>query len=162
MAIGLRQSSARDGLTATVEDDGGRLVLRMVSEGRIFGGNYSVEISPEEPVLPATTGLVGRPRGRIRLQGMTYRPRGNDAGAADLARRLERDERLNAALAAVHFDRVRVEPDGRPVIRHIGGCVVWILFPPLVRIVPLVPEQARAVVEAMDAFAAAGRSAPNY
>jgi hypothetical protein len=30
------------------------------------------------------------------------------------------------------------------------------LFPPLVRPVPLVPEQAKATVEALEAFAAAG------
>ena len=53
----------------------------------------------------------------------------------------------------MHFERIRVEPDGRPVIRHMGGSVVWMLFPPLVRPVPLIAEQRRAAVEALEAFA---------
>ena len=52
----------------------------------------------------------------------------------------------------MHFERIRVEPDGRPVIRHMGGSVVWMLIPPLARGVPLVPEQARASVDALRAF----------
>jgi len=38
----------------------------------------------------------------------------------------------------------------------MGGSVVWILFPPLVRTIPLVDEQARATLRALDAFARAG------
>jgi hypothetical protein len=57
----------------------------------------------------------------------------------------------------VHFERIRVEPDGRPVIRHFGGSVVWVLFPPLVKRVPFVPEQVEATLAALGAFAAAGR-----
>jgi hypothetical protein len=72
-----------------------------------------------------------------------------------LAGKLESDEALQAALRKVHFEAVRVEPDGRPVIRHLGGSVVWVLFPPLVRTVPLVPEQAEAVARALAAFTAA-------
>jgi hypothetical protein len=56
----------------------------------------------------------------------------------------------------VHFEAIRIEPDGRAVIRHMGGSVVWMLFPPLVRPVPLVDEQARATLEALDAFARVG------
>jgi hypothetical protein len=52
---------------------------------------------------------------------------------------------------------VRVEPDGSPVIRHMGGSVVWMLFPPLVRPIPLVEEQARETLGALEAFAAVGR-----
>jgi hypothetical protein len=105
--------------------------------------------------LPPSRGLTGRPRGLVRLGGVDFRPRsGDDAGRA-LAGRLESDEALQRALAAVHFDRIRVEPDGRPVIRQLGGSVVWMLFPPLVRPVPLVPEQRQATVTALAAFAAA-------
>ena len=50
-----------------------------------------------------------------------------------------------------------MEPDGRPVIRHLGGSVVWVLFPPLVKRVPLVPEQIEATLAALEAFAVAGR-----
>ena len=46
-----------------------------------------------------------------------------------------------------------MEPDGRPVIRHLGGSVVWVLFPPLVKRVPLVPEQVNATLAALEAFA---------
>jgi hypothetical protein len=38
------------------------------------------------------------------------------------------------------------------VIRHMGGSVVWMLFPPLVRPVPLTVPQARATVKALEAF----------
>ena len=65
--------------------------------------------------------------------------------------------RLADRLSAVHFEAIRVEPDGRPVIRHLGGSVVWILFPPLVRRIPFVDEQARATVEALRAFGAVTR-----
>jgi Protein of unknown function (DUF3156) len=70
---------------------------------------------------------------------------------------LQRDQRLRRALAEVDFERIEVEPGGRPAIRHLGGSVVWVLFPPLVRPVPLVDEQARAAAAALEAFAAAGR-----
>ena len=50
-----------------------------------------------------------------------------------------------------------VEPDGRPVIRHMGGSVVWVLFPPLVRDTPLPDGQPEAMVRALDEFARAGR-----
>jgi hypothetical protein len=40
----------------------------------------------------------------------------------------------------------------------MGGSVVWVLFPPFVRAVPLVPEQAEATVAALDAFAEAGKT----
>jgi hypothetical protein len=35
--------------------------------------------------------------------------------------------------------------------------VVWVLFPPLIRRIPLVPEQVSATLAAIEAFAAAGR-----
>ena len=74
-----------------------------------------------------------------------------------LAERLAGDHELGERLAAVHFERIRIEPDGRPVIRHLGGSLVWIAFPPLVKAIPLVPEQVRATIAALGAFAAAGR-----
>jgi hypothetical protein len=37
----------------------------------------------------------------------------------------------------------------------MGGSVVWVLFPPLVRQIPLIPEQVEATLAALDAFAAA-------
>jgi hypothetical protein len=37
----------------------------------------------------------------------------------------------------------------------MGGSIVWMLFPPLVRPVPLIAEQAKATAEALEAFAAA-------
>jgi Protein of unknown function (DUF3156) len=152
------------GVTATgdferrLERDGGPAVrLGMTSAGRIFGGHWALEIANADPVLPRTGGLRGRPRGSVRLRGVAFRPRGGDAEGVRLAHRLEQDEALQRSLALVHFERIRVEPDGRAVIRHMGGSVVWILFPPFVRCVPLVPEQARAAVEALEAFARAAR-----
>ena len=132
------------------------LRLRMVPEGRIFGGSFSLEVATAEPVLPRTRGLSARGRGAIRLRRVGFRARGGDEDGARLAARLEAAEPLQRALAAVHFERIRVEPDGRPVIRHMGGSVVWLLFPPFVRPVPLPPEQVDAVGAALGAFARSG------
>jgi hypothetical protein len=131
--------------------------VRMRGRGRIFGGAYALEVATADPVLPSSRGLVARGRGVVRLRRVAFRARRGDEAGAALARRLDDDGALQEALAAVHFERVRVDPDGSPVIRHMGGSVVWVLFPPLVRPVPLVEEQARAIAAALAAFAAAGR-----
>ena len=131
--------------------------LQLTRDGRIFGGNYGLELSTEEPVLPPTRGLSARGKGVVKMQGVRFRAKRGDAAGAQLAERLGSDARLGELLSRVHFERIRVDPDGRPVIRHLGGSVVWILFPPLVRRVPLVPEQIDATLAALDAFAAADR-----
>jgi len=131
--------------------------LELTQDGRIFGGNYGLELSTEEPVLPPTRGLSARGKGVVRLRGVRFRARGGDPAGKRLAERLGSDARLAERLGRVHFESIRVDPDGRPVIRHLGGSVVWILFPPLVRRVPLVPDQVDATLTALDAFAAAGR-----
>lgn len=130
--------------------------LEMTSEGRILGGNYALEISTDEPVLPPTRGLSVRARGIVQKRGLRLRARRGDPAGRELAERLGADDRLAELLGRVHFERVRIEPDGRPVIRHLGASVVWVLFPPLVRRIPFVAEQADATLEALAAFAAAG------
>jgi hypothetical protein len=82
--------------------------------------------------------------------------RGDDETAPRIAAALTGDSELGAALGRVHFERITIEPDGRPVIRHLGGSVVWLLFPPMVRGTPLPPDQPRELVRALDAFARAG------
>ena len=96
------------------------------------------------------------------MQGVRFRAKRGDAAGAKLAERLGSDARLGELLGRVHFERIRVEPDGRPVIRHMGGSVVWVLFPPLVKRVPLVPEQVDATLAALEGFRAAfpRRSSP--
>jgi hypothetical protein len=139
--------------------EGGRdLVLRLRSEGRIFGGNWGLELSPVEPLLPPTgRGLAARGRGALKMQGVKFRARrGDDEAAPRMAAALTGDPELGDALGRVHFERVTVEPDGRPVIRHLGGSVVWMLFPPVVRATPLPEDQPRELVRALDAFARAG------
>ena len=131
--------------------------VHMRGRGRVFGGAYALEVATTQPVLPRTSGLNARGRGFVRLQRITFRARRGDEAGAALAQRLEAADELQAALGKVHFERIRVEPEGRPVIRHMGGSVVWVLFPPIVRPVPLVEEQARATVIALGAFAAAAR-----
>jgi hypothetical protein len=131
--------------------------LRLTRDGRIFGGNYGLELSTEEPVLPPTRGLSARGKGLVKLQGVRFRAKRGDGAGAQLAERLGSDAHLAELLGRVHFERIRVEPDGRPVIRHLGGSVVWVLFPPLVKRVPFVPEQVEATLAALGAFAAAGR-----
>ena len=127
------------------------LRLRLAGEGRIFGGNWGLEIATAEPVLPPSKGLRARGQGVVKMRGVKFR------GDRELAERLSADERLAAALEQVHFERVTVEPDGRPVIRHMGGSVVWILFPPVVRTTPLPKGQPQAAVRALREFARVGR-----
>lgn len=147
-------------LAARLTHESGRppLTIRLVERGRIFGGTIALEVATAEPALPATAGVLeGRGRGLVRLHGIAFRARRGDARTRELAAQLTADRALGDALAAVHFERIRVDRDGRAVIRHIGGSIVWTLIPPLVRPVPLVPEQARATADALAAFAAAGR-----
>ena len=149
-------TEGRQGLVATfVTGDERRIRARMAGQGRIFGGTYALELSTADPVLPATEGLRSRARGFVRHGGVTFRARPRDEQGKRLAATLDGDEGLQNALGRVHFDQVRVEPDGTPVIRHMGGSVVWMLFPPLVRPIPLVEDQARKTLEALRAFAAA-------
>ena len=151
---GYRRAGRDGAFEARLERPGRQpLRLRMAQDGRIFGGSYALEVAPAEPVLPATEGVSARGRGVVRLSRVAFRPRRGDPEGDRLARRLEADADLQRALAEVHFEQVRVDPDGRPVIRHMGGSVVWALFPPLVRPVPLVPEQARATADALERFA---------
>jgi hypothetical protein len=94
------------------------------------------------------------------MQAVKFRTRGRDDGAAaSLAAKLSDDTDLGEALARVHFERLSVEPDGRPVIRHMGGSVVWVVFPPIIRASPLPPGQPAEIVRALEEFAAAGERA---
>jgi Protein of unknown function (DUF3156) len=157
--LGYREKEEREELAARLEPvTPGRpaLVLRMARQGRIFGGAYALEIASAEPLLPATAGLGARGRGVVRMSRVSFRARRGDAAGARLAARLGSDRQLFEAFRELHFERLRVEPDGRPVIRHMGGSVVWILFPPLVNSVPLVDAQATAAVAALEAFARLG------
>jgi hypothetical protein len=86
------------------------------------------------------------------MTAVRFRARSGDAAGAALATALGEDLALREALTAVHFESVRVTPDGRPVIRHLGGSLVWVLLPPVTRATPLVPEQARAAAAALEAF----------
>jgi len=45
------------------------------------------------------------------------------------------------------------------VIRHMGGSIVWVMFPPIVRATPLPPGQPEAIVAALEAFTRAGERA---
>lgn len=133
------------------------LALRLTPEGRVFGGNWGLELTTVEPVLPATSsGLSARGRGVVRMQGVKFRAHHGDEEGSRLAAALSADAELGEALSAVHFERLAVEPDGRPVIRHMGGSVVWLLFPPVARTTPLPAGQTEAMVKALDAFAQAG------
>jgi Protein of unknown function (DUF3156) len=146
-------------LEARVRSPAGGVPLRLelTPDGRIFGGSYGLELSTREPVLPPTRGLSARGKGVMKMQGVRFRAKRRDEAGKRLAEQLGGDARLNELLGEVHFERIRVEPDGRPVIRHMGGSVVWVLFPPLVKRVPLVPDQVEATLAALEAFAAAGR-----
>ncbi len=150
----------RQPLEARLDGNDGRTAirLRMAPQGRFFGGTFALELATADAVLAPTRGVRGRGRGVVALRGIRFRARPGDAAGASLARRLEEDRELGETLSRVHFEGIRVDPDGTPVIRHMGGSLVWVLFPPLVRPVPLVEEQARASVDALEAFARAGPS----
>ena len=152
--LGYRPLERRSPFEATLRAPGDApdLLLRLHRQGRFFGGNWALEVATADPVLPPSRGLSARGRGVVRMRGVRFR--GDDR----LAPALSADEGLGEALARVHFERVAVEPEGRPVIRHMGGSLVWVLFPPLVRATPLPPDQARETVAALDAFARAGAS----
>jgi len=149
-------------LAVRLRSSGGKRALRleMSREGKVFGGNYALELSTAEPVLPATRGLTARAKGVVQMRGVAFRARRGDETGGRIAAGLGGDARLAEALGRVHFERIRVEQDGRPVIRHLGGSVVWILFPPLVKRIPFVPEQVQATLAAFEAFAAAGKAGP--
>ena len=130
----------------------------MLPEGRFFGGTWALEVSTAEPVLPATPlGLTARGRGVVRRRGVSFKANGADPADRRLAELLSADERLAEALGRVDFETLAVRPDGRPAIRHLGGSVVWVLLPPIVRETPLPRGQAEAMTHALDVFAAAGQ-----
>jgi hypothetical protein len=139
----------------------GRVVVRLTRVGRIFGGNWGMEVTTDEPVLPQTdSGLVARGRGVFKQQGVRFRPRRRgDDKAARLGEALSANGALGDALGRVHFERIWVRRDGRPVIRHLGGSVVWVAFPPIVRATPLPDGQAQEILRALDALRTAGREA---
>ena len=160
-ALGYREAVRPDALRARLVADGRpdvRIELR-ASGGRVFGGTFAMEVATADPVLPRTNGLQARGRGVVRLQTIRFRARGDDQAGRRVADRLERDAHLIDALSKIHFEQVRVEPDGRVVIRHMGGSLVWLLFPPMARPVPIVPEQVRAIVGALEEFVRAGAGA---
>ncbi len=155
-----------------VDERAGRLEARMArprgglaiavalrNRGGVFGGSWGLEVSSADAVLPPTArGLSARGRGAVRLRGVSFRSRARgDAAAGAVAAALSEDADLAAALGRVHFEEISVTPDGRPVIRHLGGSVVWVLVPPVVRPTPLPPDQGRENVAALDAFTAAGQ-----
>jgi len=156
-AHGYRQTARSGPLEARLEADGRpalRLSMRSVG-GRVFGGTFALEVATADALFPRTRGVTARGRGVVRLRTIEFRGRSRDKEGDALARRLGEDERLVHAIADVHFERIRIDPDGRPALRHMGGSLVWFLFPPMTRPVPLVPAQVHATVRAMEAFAAA-------
>lgn len=134
------------------------LTLRLVTEGKVFGGTYGLEIASAEPLFARTRGVSAHGKGAVRMQGIAFRGRRSDEAGRRLAAGLEADADLARQLSKVHFERIRIDADGRPVIRHMGGSLVWILFPPLIRRIPLIDEQVRATILAFEAFARASEA----
>jgi len=155
---GYEGSGRRGELHAGLSGPEPALRLQLVpTGGRVFGGAFALEVSSAEPVLPGTAGLRAKGRGVVRTQGIDFRARRDDPAGTALAGALSTDASLIRALGAVHFEQIRVEADGRAVIRHMGGSLVWLLFPPMTRPIAISDEQVRATADAIRAFAAAGR-----
>ena len=157
--LGYREVGRRGPLEARLVADGRpalRLALRPTG-GRVFGGTFALEVATDGPVLPRTRGISARGIGVVRLRGIAFRARSGDEEGRRLAERLTSDHLLTQALSGVHFEQIRVDSDGRAVIRHMGGSLVWLLFPPLARPVPIVLEQIEATVSALEAFSGGGR-----
>ena len=62
--------------------------------------------------------VSARGKGVVKMQGVRWAKRGDGRPVGE---QLGADVRLGELLGRVHFERIRVEPDGRPVIRHLGG-----------------------------------------
>ncbi len=157
-ALGYRKVARRGDLGARLEAEG-RETLRLSlvpTGGRIFGGAFAMEVSTARRVFPETAGVNAKGQGTVRMRGVAFRPKRGDPEAAGLAERLGADRDLATRIAEVHFEQVRVDPDGRPVIRHMGGSLVWLLFPPMARPVAISPEQVTATVSALERFAIVG------
>lgn len=157
-AAGYEETGRGRELGAGLTGRGPALRLELVpTGGRVFGGAYALEVSSAEPMLPVSAGLRAKGRGVVRMHGVEFRARADDAAGTALAGALSADASLTSALGAVHFEQIRVEADGRAVIRHMGGSLVWLLFPPMTRPIAISDEQVRATADAIQAFAAAGR-----
>lgn len=160
--LGYREVGRRGPLEARLVADGRptlRLALRPIG-GRIFGGTFAMEVATDGPVAPRTRGISARGRGVVRLRAIAFRARSGDDEGRRVAERFTSDRSLTQALSRVHFEQIRVDAEGRAVIRHMGGSLVWLLFPPLARPIPIVPDQVEATVRALEAFWARSRS-PN-
>lgn len=156
--LGYRKTARRGDLGARLEADG-RETLRVVlvpTGGRIFGGAFAMEVSTARRVFPETAGINVKGQGTVKMRGVAFRPRRKDPDAVALSERLAADDNLATRIADVHFEQVRVDPDGRPVIRHMGGSLVWLLFPPMARPVAISPEQVAATVRALERFVVVG------
>jgi hypothetical protein len=157
-ALGYRKTARRGDLGGRLEAEG-REPLRLAlvpTGGRIFGGAFAMEVSTSRRVLPESDGVTAKGQGMVKMQGIAFRPKGKDPRARHVADLLAGDAELASRIAEVHFEQVRVDPDGRPVIRHMGGSLVWLLFPPMARPVVISPEQVTATVRALDRFAIVG------
>ncbi|HSL10864.1 MAG TPA: DUF3156 family protein [Actinomycetota bacterium] len=155
-AAGYAQRGRRDDLGATIARDG-RPALRIElvpTGGRIFGGAFAMEVSTADAVLPASGGVSARGRGIVRMHGVRFR--GRDDEGTRVGDSLSTDDDLQRALSRVDFEEIRVEPDGRAVIRHLGGAVVWFLFPPMTKPIAIGAAQVRATADALAAFERAG------
>ena len=99
--------------------------LQLTRDGRIFGGNYGLELATREPVLRELA--VSRREGRGEDAGRALWPSAETARPA-VGGAARRGRPPRRAARPCPLQRIRVEPDGRPVIRHLGGSVVWVLF----------------------------------
>ena len=67
-------------LAARLRSSAGKRALRldMSREGKVFGGNYALELSTADPMLPATRGLTARGKGVVQMRGVAFRARRGD------------------------------------------------------------------------------------
>ena len=115
----------------------------MSQEGKILGGNYALEISTDDPVLPRTRGLSARGKGLVRMRGVRFRAKRRDAAGRKLAERLGSDALLAERLSLVGLTVTSTPAGAATFTRYVASAPTFFTF----RVTVLTPARARIVTD---------------